>query len=243
MCVCVRVRVCVNFRMCLNVCVWMSVIPLNIWCSRWLLFVAAERDATNVWLAQYLCTVFISTVFFSINFSIRSESLLSLFPFCSIFFIPFFSDFVVVVPFDERYARTIRIFPLIFSLSWFCSQKGSNSMSLSLYLSFTYSFLLLSATHKNRMMRKAQVKRCTIVFILFICCRRFCVCVSVFFLLVFDYFYLTWFCCNTSSFFIAGIGCCFSSNERREKKQTANNSSSSRKKEKKRENEETRALR
>lgn len=150
MCKCVRVRVCVNFRMCLNVCVWMSVVPLNIWCSRWLLFVAGERDATNVWLAQYLCTVFISTVFFSINFSIRSKPFLSL-P-RSIFSIPIFFWFCCCWSFwweiRENYSN---FFPLIFSLSRFCFQKASNSMSLSLYLSciFTYSVLLLSATHKT----------------------------------------------------------------------------------------------
>lgn len=135
----------------------------------------------------------------------------------------FFSPDFVAVPFDERYARTIRIFPLILwlslSLSCFCFQKASNSMSLLLYYSLhIHMFIPPTVGYtQNRMMRKAQVKRCTIVFILFICCRRFGVSVLLF-LLAFDYFYLTWFCCNTSSFFIAAIGCCFSSNERRAKK-------------------------
>lgn len=151
---------------------------LNIWCSRWLLFVAGERDATNVWLAQYLCTVFISTVFFSINFSIRNKPFSSLS--CSFsrnlalsFSFHFFCFCCCCSSFwweiRESYSN---FFSNIFFFH-FCFQKRAILVSLS------FVHILIPPTvgyTQNRMMRKAQVKRCTIVFILFICCRRFCVC-------------------------------------------------------------------
>lgn len=159
--------------------------------------------------SQYLCTIFISTVFFSINSSIRNKPFfpfslsLSLILSFSISFLLIFSSF-----FDERYAKVIRIF---FCLFFFCFQKRA----IRSLFHITY---ILSATHKTESCKRHKWNnKPSFSFYLSAAVGFVCVFFSVHFLLVFDYFYLTWFCCYTSSFFIAVAGCCFSSNERRKK--------------------------
>lgn len=112
-----------------------------------------------------------------------------------IFFIPFFLILLLLLLLillmrDTR--ELFEFFPLIFFFSFSLPKSEQFDVSVSVSLVHIHMFIPPTVGYtQNRMMRKAQVKRCTIVFILFICCRRFCVCVSVFFLLVFDYFYLT----------------------------------------------------